>query len=146
MRDGRRGGFTYTELLVAVLLVAIAASWGLAAWSISSRAPANKRATEMAVYIATQELERMKARKYMGMSDTPVGSPIVTYYDRYGAPAAGNTAAPRGFQARSWVMPMVDRNGVADSEDLREIKVEVYDNGGGRMYERAQTLLAFGGV
>ena len=141
---GRRG-FGYMELLVAVLLVAIASMAALASWSLSLRAPQNKRVTEMGVYVAVQALERLKARKYMGLTDTAENAPMVSYYDRYGSPVDG--AAPRGYMVRAWIRPLINRDGITNTEDLREIEIRVSDNNGTNPpYEQIRTLLTFGGV
>ncbi len=137
----KQSGFTYVELLMATLVVAIAAVSALATWQISSRAPANKRATEMGVFVATQELERMKAIKVDGLA---AGSTTVRYYDRYGAPAAA--AATNGFRTTSYVTAIVDRNGTPSTDDLYEIRVEVHNNDGSKLLEEARTLLTLGGV
>lgn len=101
----RESGFSYLELLIAALVLAIATVGALATWSYSSRAPANKRVTEMGVYVAVQEIERLKARRYMGLEDTPAGSPLVTYYDRYGAPSASGTPQPQGYKVKAFITP-----------------------------------------
>lgn len=136
-------GFTYLELLMAALILAVATVGALATWSYSSRAPANKRVTEMGVYVATQEIERLKARRYLGIEDTDPGSPLVTYYDRYGGPTGG--AVMQGYKVKSFITPAVDRDGASNTEDLREIRVEVWDNNEAKRYEEARILLAFGG-
>ena len=141
----RESGFSYLELLIAALVLAIATVGALATWSYSSRAPANKRVTEMGVYVATQEIERLKARRYMGLEDTPAGSPLVTYYDRYGAPSASGTPQPQGYKVKAFITPAVDRDATPNTEDLREIRVEVWDNNETTRYEEARVLLAFGG-
>lgn len=141
---GRRHGFTYVELLASVLIVAMSAAYAMASWGISSRAPANQRVTEMGVFVATQQLERLKAEKYMTLMDTPAGTPTITYYDRYGAPAAA--AAPQGYLVKTTIGPLVNRDGMINTEDLREIVVEVWDNAQTKRYEQARTLLAFGGL
>jgi prepilin-type N-terminal cleavage/methylation domain-containing protein len=138
-------GFSYVELLAAVLLVSIASAAALASWSISTRAPANKRATEMGVYVGVQALERLKARKYLGVNDTAENAPLVTFYDRYGALAGA--AAERGYTVRAWIRPMVSRDAVLNTEDLREIEIKVYNNALTEPpYEHVRTLLTFGGV
>lgn len=139
----RERGFTYTELLIAVVLVAMAGTYAVSTWSLSSRAPANKRVTEMGVYIATQELERLKALKYLGLPDTGA-NPVVTYYDRYGAVVTGPVA--QGYKAKTWIRPVVNRDGVPNIEDVLELRVEVWDSRETRRHETARTLLAFGGV
>ncbi len=134
-------GFTYLELLAAALILAVASAGALATWHISSRAPANKRVTEMGVYIATQQIERLKARRYLGLPDGSANPPA--YYDRYGAPAAGPAA--QGYRAEWSVTPVIDRDGIVNSEDVREVRVQVWDNGKTRRYEDARVLIAFGG-
>jgi prepilin-type N-terminal cleavage/methylation domain-containing protein len=135
-----RRGFTYVELLVAAILLGIAAAAGIAGWNLSVRAPANKRVTEMAVFIGIQELERMKAKKYLSVHE----SVIVQYYDKYGAPVG--SAVTKGYKARSWSSALINRDGVTNTEDMRELRVEVWDNTETTRYESIQTLLTFGGL
>jgi type II secretory pathway pseudopilin PulG len=140
-----RSGVTYIELLASTLLVAIAAAGAFATWSLSLRAPANKRVTEMSVQLAVREIERIKAQKYAGAPETASNSPVVTYFDLYGNTSA--SAPSRGFQVKSWVITQDTNNdGSFDSSDLREITVQVWDSAGTKMYEQAQTMLSFGGV
>src|SRR5690349_18705917 len=82
-RGGRgvRAGFSLLEVLAASVILGIAAAAAFAAWGISSRAPANKRVTEMGVYIATQELERLKVVKYNLLV---TGSSGTDWYDKNG--------------------------------------------------------------
>lgn len=141
-----RRGFSYLELLVAVLLLVIAAVGAFAHWSISVRAPASKRVTEMGVFVGVQELEKVKARRFLGSALTTVNAPLVSYYDRYGAPV--DAAAPRGYKTKTWITALVDRDATANSEDLREVKIEVWDNNEtlSSPYETIRTLLSFGGI
>src|SRR5439155_15995386 len=52
----RRRGLTYLEVLAAAVLVAIAAAAALSTWQLTSRAPANKRLTEMGSLLAVREI------------------------------------------------------------------------------------------
>ena len=138
-----RRGYSYLELLIATLLISIAAAGAVSTWVISSRAPANKRVTEMGVYLAVREIERLKTLKYMGLTSGLQGT---RYYDRYGAPDDGNNPVPQGYRIQSWVTTVVDRNGTSDVEDLQELRVEVRDNSGARLYDEERTLVALGGL
>ncbi len=149
VRLRRRAGTTYVELLAAAMILAIVAAGGVATWSFVSRAPANKRVTEMASLIGVQEVERLKATGYTNLAPSALdgsGNPVpsVRYYDRYGA--VTTVAASRRYQARSAVVVVVNRNGRADKEDLKELRVEVWDAAGSRRYSSVATLLCFGGV
>ncbi|HHX42330.1 MAG TPA: hypothetical protein GX715_20445, partial [Armatimonadetes bacterium] len=64
---------------------------------------------------------------------------------RYGAPAAGGTPQSQGYKVKAFITPAVDRDATANTEDLREIRVEVWDNNETTRYEEARVLLAFGG-
>ena len=139
-----RRGAAYLELLVAVVLLAIAAAGALSTWSLSSQAPANKRVTEMGVYLGTRELERLKAQKYSSMLDTAVGSPNVTYYDELGV--STNAAVAGGYKVKSWVMTLVNRDTIANTEDVREITIEVWDSAETNQYDSARSLITFGGL
>ena len=155
MRRRQASGMTYVEVLVAVLLVSVAAASAFATWVLSSKAPANKRNIEMGVYIATTEIERMKALKYNGLTDNgtiytssgtniPGGTATIRYYDATGT--YKSTQPSVGYQAKIWVTPILDRNGRTDGEDLREIRVQVWNVAGTAMYEDARTLLTLGGL
>lgn len=141
----RRRGFTYVELVASVMLVAIASLSAVATWSLAPRALANKRLTEMAVQLAVQELERLRAFRYDGLTETPAAAPNVFFFDKHGAPVPSATGAE--YQIKSWVITR-DTNGdnLFDTSDLRELTVEVWNAGETKRYERAQTLLAFGGL
>jgi type II secretory pathway pseudopilin PulG len=132
------------EMLAASLIIAIVAATALATWALSSRAVANKRVTEMGIYLATREVERLKDMGYMSLNDTPSGSPIISYYDRNGAAAGG--AVAMGYKVKAWVEPIVNRDSVTNTEDLRQIRVEVWDANEIRRYEYVRTLITFGGI
>ena len=102
-----------------------------------------ERLTEMAVYIGVRETERLKAQKYMGL---PATLPSPFYFDRYGMPAPGNQPVAQGYKVKLLITNLVDRNSKLDVEDLRELTVEVWDNGETRPYIQMKTLLSFGGI
>lgn len=137
-------GFTILELLAAVVLIAIAAIGAAATWSLSTRAAANRRATDMGNYIAVREMERLKSSKYQSLNDTTTGSPSITYFNRYGDPEGSQVT--RGFKVKTWISPIVNRDSTTNSEDLREVKIEVRSNDEATLYETARTLLTFGGL
>ncbi len=136
-----RRGTSLLELLVAALIIAIAAGWALAAWNISSRAPAQKRVTEMGAFIGMQEIERIKSQRYMSLT---VGTTTTAYFDKFGAPTS--VVADRLYRADSAINSAVNRDGIGNTEDLLEIVVVVRrPDGTGAPYETARTLLTFGG-
>jgi hypothetical protein len=128
--------------LAAALLLSIAALAAARTWAISSRAPANKRVTEMGVYVATQELEKLKVTTY---SLLVTGNSGTHWYDKNGA-YLGSSATTGVYQANWSVNAKVNRDGVSNVEDLLELQVVVKDTTGSQTYETAQTLLTFGGV
>jgi len=136
----RHRGVTLIELLIAALLISIVAACALSTWSVLQKVPNAKRATEMSSFIAVQAIERVKARKYENLADT---NDAVSYYDKNGAPAGGVSA--HGFTVRSYISTVVDRDGNSDTEDLREIRVDVFDNSG-KQLETQRTLVSFGGL
>jgi Tfp pilus assembly protein PilV len=140
----RTRGLALVEVLAATLLLAMAAAAAIATWGLSTRTTYSKRLTEMGTYVATQEVERLKARRSAGLQNTASGSPLLTYYDRFGAPAGAQAA--QGFTARSWVRTVVDRDETVNTEDVREIYVEIRDNTGAFLLGRARTLITYGGV
>ena len=84
------GGVSLIETLAAVIIVGIVAAAAIATWGISSSVASNKRATEMANYLGTREIERLKAKAFANLPVSAVdgsGNPIatVTYYDKTGA-------------------------------------------------------------
>lgn len=144
-RGSRMRGLTFLELLLASVLLAFVCAAALTGWAISVRAPANRRVTEMGVYIATQEMERLKARKYLNLALNAQNAPNVTWYDQYGT-WLGPNANTGVYQVQSWVRQLVDRDGRINSEDLRELEVQVWDAGGINRFETARTLISFGGI
>jgi hypothetical protein len=140
---------TLTEVLVATMILAIVAGGAIASWSLSSRAAANKRAVEIGNSIAVEEIERLKAVRYPYLTPSPLqgGQPVPTvrWFDRYGN-WLGSSATSGDFQARETVVILIDRDDETNSEDLKEITVEVWDGSAARMFERARTLITFGGV
>lgn len=145
----RRTGFTIVEALVAVVLVAVAASGLFACVRITAMTPRTKRTTEMAVYISVAALERIKGQKFLAMTDItplpPAAGSNAWYYDKNGAPAA---AASSGGYTVLYGAQLTDTNGdgVLDTRDMRRIVVEVWDNARATRYERIDTYIAFGGV
>jgi prepilin-type N-terminal cleavage/methylation domain-containing protein len=147
-RTARRG-FSYLELLMAVVLLSMAAAGAVATWSFSTRAARSKRITETGVYVGVHAVERVKSRKYLGVDDTGaegvVGStPLEYWYDRYGQPV--NAAATEGYRARVWLISFVDRDTINNSEDLRRVTAVVTNNAGTDEYDRIDTLLSMGGL
>ena len=140
-----RRGVTYLELVASMMLVAIAAACSMASWNLAPKILNNRRATEMAVMLASQELERLKAFKYDGLTVTPVGSPNVFYYDKSGALLGSATGAT--YKVKSWVIPQ-DTNGDGNltTADLRELTAEVWTPTESKRYERALTLLTKDGI
>ena len=140
-----RRGVTYLELVASMMLVAIAAACSMASWNLAPKILNNRRATEMAVTLASQELERLKAFKYDGLTVTAVGSPNVFYYDKSGGLLGSATGAT--YKVKSWVIPQ-DSNGdsVLTTADLRELSVEIWTPTESKRYERAVTLLTKDGI
>ena len=149
MRARTRRGMTIVEVLVAALVLGIVAAGALASWSLASQAAANKRTIEIGTAIAVHELERLKAMGYPYLPASPVQSgqpvPTVRWYDKYGQ-WLGASATTGDFKVKSYVSILIDRDGEANSEDLKEIVVEVWNGDETRLLERARTLLTFGGV
>lgn len=144
-----RRGFSYAELLVSALILVIAVAGAFAHWSFSVRMPAIKRVQEMGVYIAVEELERVKARRFLGSLITPANAPVVSYYTRNGVlEVTGDTPDLQGYKVKTWITSAVDRDGAANTEDLREVTVEVWDRAEANTnpFERVRTLLSFGGI
>ncbi|MFN3648287.1 MAG: hypothetical protein ACK47B_01800 [Armatimonadota bacterium] len=145
----RRRGFSYLELLIASLLLVLAATGAMAHWRFSLQATATKRVTEMGVYVGVHALERLKTLKYTGLPETGAplaagSTPVEWWYDRQGQPAGA--AQARGYRARGWISTWIDRDGIANTEDVRLLTVQVTDNAGTVEYERIRTLLTFGGI
>lgn len=141
--SGARRGFTYLELVASAMLVAIAGMGAILSWRLAPQAVANKRITELSVQLAASELERLKAVKYQALSDTT--SPNVFYYDKNGSVLASATGAT--YKVKSTVVTQdTNGDGIYDSLDLRELKVEVWNPAETKRYEQAQTLLAYGGI
>lgn len=140
---------TIMEVLMAALIVAIVAAGAVASWSLSSRAAANKRATEIGTAIATSEMERLKALRYPYLTPSPLqgGQPVpaVRWYDKLGN-WLGSAAVSGDFRAESTVTVIIDRDSQSNSEDMKEIVVRVWDGGRTTLYGTARTLLTFGGV
>src|SRR5947209_805359 len=100
----RRRGLTYLEVLAAAVLVAMAAAAALSTWQLTSRAPANKRLTEMGSLLAVREIERLKAFTYLNLPDVAANNATVTYYDKNGLAASPNAAVSGGYKVKSWVI------------------------------------------
>jgi Tfp pilus assembly protein PilE len=137
----RLQGFTLVEALSAVVLVAIVAIGAIATWGFSARVVANKRVTEMANYLGTREIERIKAKKY---AYAPASS--TTYYDKTGASTGG--AVSFGYMVRSTVAISVARPSSPSSADLQEIQVQVWNSSGTTRYDdgNIRTLLSTGAM
>lgn len=151
----RRRGLSLVELLVAALIIGIAAAGALATWTRMARIPASKRATDLTSQIATHVMEKIKARKYLNLTDTtfsggsyvlvdwnsPSGSP---YFDKFGD--AAGSAQPKGYRVKYRVYPIWSRDATRNTEDLVEVEVHVMDNSATRTYEVQRTLISFGGI
>jgi hypothetical protein len=143
-RGSSRAGSTLIELLVAGFIVAIAAGWAVATWTISSRAPATKRFTEMGTYIAVQEMERYKSLRYGSLTN---GAQAPIYFDKFGTSLGTGNTPPTGSVYRSvtTITAVVNRDAASNTEDLIEIQVVVTNPDATVTYETARTLLTFGG-
>jgi type II secretory pathway pseudopilin PulG len=140
-----RRAFTYLELVASVMLVAMAGICAVTSWSLAPKAVGNKRMTEMSVQLAVLELERLKGVGYDHLVETTVGAPYVSYFDKNGGSLGSATGAV--FKVKSWVITQDTNNdNTYDSLDLRELTVEIWNPTESQRYERAQTLLAFGGI
>ncbi|MBM3495666.1 MAG: type II secretion system protein [Armatimonadetes bacterium] len=148
-RSARRRAFSLVELLMAALITAIVAAGAVATWSFSSRAAGNKRATEIGTAIAVEEMERLKAMRYpyLPASALQGGQPVPTvrWYDNRGN-WLGIAAVTGAFRAESTVTILIDRDSETNSEDLKEIRISVWDTNRVRSCGTARTLLKFGGV
>ena len=140
-------GFSMIELLVAVMLLAIAATGAAGTWVFSLRATANKRLTEMGAYIGIQELERMKDLRYDALTYTQESAPVVDWYDKNGQWLGTAPSVTGGvYRASTWIRPIVDRDATANQEDLKEIEVQVWSGDGSAQYEGVRTLITYGGI
>jgi prepilin-type N-terminal cleavage/methylation domain-containing protein len=144
----RQRGFSFIELLVAVLILSVVASGAVATWSLSSRVPANKRVTEMASLVAVQEIEKIKAQKYLNTTITSTTS----YYDKNGSNRdSGGTvyasAQSKGYTATTTVSVVENRDNTTNTEDLLEVVTVVRPSSDANTtYETQRTLLTFGGI
>ena len=138
-----RRGFSYLETLVAVLLLAVAATTAVSSWNVAARAPANKRVAEIALGLAASHMEMGKARLTLGLPAGQAALAPDVFYGQSGEPAV--TATPSGYRVRSSVRVVSDSDGIPSTDDLCELTVEVWDGSGQVLYETSRTLLAFGG-
>lgn len=138
--SGACHGLTFVELLVTVLLLSMIGAAGLATWQISVRVPATRRHLEVATLVGVRELERLRGMHYPFLTD----GVRVRYYDRDGHPVSNPVEG--GYRVRVQTSVIVDRDRRANAEDLRELRVEVWNNAQTVRYETFQTLLSFGGV
>lgn len=157
-RPGARRGLTMVELLMAVLIVSMMAGLAAASWNFSSKVTRSKRVTEMGAYLGIQEMERLKAYKYESLAFTTDASPIIDWYDKDGNylgrdatsptsyPAVIGTASTGTYKVKAWVRSLVDRNATADTEDLAELQVQVWNTAATTKYEDIRTVLTFGGI
>ncbi len=132
--------FTYLEILTAIILLSIAASTAVAGWSLAISAVSTKRTTEMALYIGVHEMERLKAKRFLTMNDTIA----IQNYDKYGDPVTAPD--PNGYLSKAWSSVLINRDGKNNSEDLRELHVDVWNSLQSKKYESMQTLITFGGM
>lgn len=153
---------------MAALVVSAAAAGALATWRMTSGVPYKKRVTELGTYIAMHQIERIKAAKYGGLSDTG-NTPIVDWYDKDGtwlgtdltgltgkATANFTLRATTGtYKAKTYVRTIVPDTATGTTRDLVELEVKVmssdettrYDGGDLSDGKSAfRTLLTFGGL
>lgn len=140
-----RRGYSFMELLIACIILSIGAIGAVGIVGVLTRTPATKRLTEMGAFIASQEMERVKTQTYNYLGTESI-SP--DYYDKYGkfiASGAGPTPAGSLYKAAFTVTVKVDRDGVANAEDVKEITITVTNVVTNKQLEQMQTLMAFGG-
>jgi prepilin-type N-terminal cleavage/methylation domain-containing protein len=135
----RRRGFSFVELLAAVIILLIVAASAVSTWSLSSKAPVNKRVTDMASMVAVREIERIKSQKYLNITN----GTTTTYYTKTGALSGAN--ADNFYLATTVITTAVDRDGVVNTEDVLQVQVTVQNAAGTRTYEVQRTLMSFGG-
>jgi Tfp pilus assembly protein PilE len=133
--------FGLVETMAAVLVVSVAAIAAIATWGFSTAVVGNKRVTEMANYLGTREIERIKAKTY---AYAPASS--TTYYDKTGASITGPVSL--GYMVESTVTVAVSRGSTPSSADLDEIQVQVWNSSGTQRYDdgNIRTLLSTGGM
>lgn len=141
----RRRGISLLEVLVATLLIALTSAGVCATWGMSLATAASKRRTEVALYVAGAELERLKSLGYARLEVTGEDTPNTSYRDGRGFP--NSEPAPQGYVVRSWVTVQSDPDGVRNSDDLLRIRVEVSasEPAPPQVVARGEVLLAFGG-
>jgi prepilin-type N-terminal cleavage/methylation domain-containing protein len=135
----RQQGFSFVELLAAVIILLIVAAGAVSTWSLSSRAPVNKRLTDMASMVAVREIERVKSKKYLNI----LNGTTTTYYTKAGA--VSGATADNFYLATTVLSTIVDRDGISNTEDVVQVQVTVQNAAGSKTYEVQRTLMAFGG-
>src|SRR5579872_7345104 len=135
---------TYIEVLVAVLLLSVAIGGVLASWQVAVRAPADKRVTEMGVYCAVSDIERLKAIKYSALVDTG-GTSNVVWYDKSGTYLGSAQGATGFYKVKETISTIVPTTSTGTTRDLREIYVEVWNADETIRFEAARTMITFGG-
>jgi hypothetical protein len=137
----RRSGATLVEALVATLLLSLAATATVVAWSTMHQAPRNKLMADRALAISMTEIERIHAT---GFVYTSTGTTI-RWYDRNGAWLGPD--ARTGIYRSETVVSVVLSVPTGDSDrEMLEARVRVTDVSNSNLYRESRTVLVFGGI
>lgn len=136
---GGRRGLTLIELLVALLLLAVALAGLMGLWTFGFNVTRHSQDIGVAYNIARQEVERARAIGFMLL---PNGTQT-RGYDGLGNPT---TAASPHFTATTTVTTLPDQNGQQTTRSLRELTVTVVARDQGEVLFQSTTYLTRGGL
>jgi len=135
----RQRGLTFIDLLVSLLLLAVALSGLMSLWAFGFSATRHSQDLGVGYNIARQEIERAKN---LGFLLLPEGE-WTTAYDGLGHVTA--QTSPH-FTAHTTVQTLPDATGQLNTNCLRTLRVQVNAQEGGEVVFESTTYLTWGGT
>jgi prepilin-type N-terminal cleavage/methylation domain-containing protein len=135
----KRRGLTFVELMVALLLLAVALSGLMGLWTFGFNTTRHSQDLGVGYNIARQEIERAKNIGFLLLPEAE----WTTIYDGLGHVT---TDTPPHFTAHSTVQTIPDANGQVNTNCLRTLHVQVNAREGGEVVFESTTYLSWGGI
>jgi prepilin-type N-terminal cleavage/methylation domain-containing protein len=136
---GRQAGLTFIELLVALLLLAVALSGLMGLWTFGFNTTRHSQDLGVGYNVARQEIERAKNIGFLLLPEAE----WTTTYDGLGHVT---TETPPHFTAHAAVHTIPDASGQTNSSCLRTLYVRVNAREGNEVVFESTTYLSWGGI
>lgn len=119
MSATHKSGFTFVEILIALLLFSLGIVGLLRIFPLDRRYLAQSASQTQAIFLAQEEIEKVRADTYANLTIMP------TYYEALENVGSGTTGDPFNLYQRKTAITLVDGNGASSATDVGLKKVQV---------------------